>query len=107
MPLETTTAGNVHLCKSRCYGESPVDFTHQGRYRMLWHHLQKRLLKTGARDLKGQGLLAHSPGIPSDIPPLPSERDLPDIVLPPQIPPRKPPEKLPPRVPPRPRPEPP
>ncbi len=45
---------------------------------------------------------AHSPpGVPSDVPPLPPDREPPDIIiLPPQTPPAEVPEKLPPAVPP-------
>ena len=66
------------------------------------------VLKAQARSVQTQGLRAHSPGIPSDIPPNPES---PDIVLPPPIPPGELPEELPeempPRVPPPPRPQPP
>ena len=54
----------------------------------------------------GQAPVAHTPpGVPSDIPPLPPDREPPDIILPPQSPPLQPPEEFPPRVPPPPRPE--
>lgn len=74
---------------------------------MRWRHIQERLPKAQASSMRRQEMRLHSPGIPSDIPPLPPNRESPDIVVPPQFPPREPPEKLPPRVPPPPRPEPP
>lgn len=52
-----------------------------------------------------RALLAHTPGVPSDIPPLPPERE-PDIILPPDSRPTTP-EELPPRVPPVPQQDPP
>jgi len=46
---------------------------------------------------------AHSPGTPSDIPPLPPDRSLPDIIImPPKNPPPEQPEDFPPPVPPPP-----
>ena len=75
---------------------------------MLGQHLQEdRRRKRQVSCLQAQRLRAHTPGVPSDIPPLPPKREPPDIVLPPPKPPPKPPEKLPPKVPPPPRPEPP
>lgn len=54
---------------------------------------------------------AHSPGTPSDIPPLPPDRGQPDIIImPPKNPPPEQPEDFPPPVPPPPpaeRPQPP
>ncbi len=50
--------------------------------------------------------IAHSPpGVPSDVPPLPPDREPDIIILPPQTPPPEPPEKMPPAVPPPPKPE--
>lgn len=54
---------------------------------MFRHYFQKRLLSPRASCLRGQGLRAHSPGVPSDIPPMPPSREPPDIIVPPQIPP--------------------
>jgi hypothetical protein len=76
---------------------------------MFRHYLQERLLMLRASAWRGQGLCAHSPGVPSDVPPLPPDRTPPDIIiLPPKSPPPELPEELPPAVPPPPpRPEPP
>jgi len=90
-----------------CLGTSLEDFTRRGLHGMLWRHLQERPRKARAGIMQRQQSHAPSPGIPSDIPPMPPNPESPDIVLPPKFPPRKPPEKLPPRVPPPPRPEPP
>lgn len=49
-------------------------------------------------------MAAHTPGVPSDIPPLPPDRN--PIILPPDSPP-VPPEELPPREPPVPQKDPP
>lgn len=71
---------------------------------MFWHHLSQDLLMSG---LSRTTLKGHSPpGAPSDVPPLPPDREPPDIIiLPPKTPPREEPEKMPPAVPPPPRPE--
>lgn len=74
---------------------------------MLQHYLPARRLKALARVMYGREARAQLPGVPSDIPPLPPDREPPDIVLPPRSPPQEPPERLPPPVPPPPRPEPP
>lgn len=75
---------------------------------MFRHYLQERLLMSRASTLRRQGLHAHSPGVPSDLPPLPPDREPPDIIiLPPKFPPPEPPEELPPSMPPPPpRPDP-
>jgi hypothetical protein len=69
---------------------------------MRRHDIQERLLMQRARR-------AHTPpGAPSDIPPLPPDREPPDIII---LPPRSPPERPdiiePPGSPPDPRPDPP
>lgn len=46
--------------------------------------------------------IAHSPGTPSDVPPLPPDRDPDIIIVPPRNPPTEQPEDFPPPVPPPP-----
>lgn len=67
-------------------------------------HLQIKQCSLSEVRLSRKILHAHTPGVPSDIPPLPPDRD--PIILPPESPPVAP-DVLPPREPPVPQKDPP
>lgn len=91
---------HAHPSPMRCLGASREDYTRRGIQIMLWYQLRKGLLRSRLGGSRRPGLQAHTPGVPSDIPPLPPNREPPDIILPPRNPPTEPPDRLPPPPPP-------